>query len=184
MLFRICILLIFLLRPAFAQLELGEAALPSGEEPTPTATPVAVDEEAVQSLARQIQIGTSRQSPKAAGSEHHPGQAYYERVHVRLTSSPAYVRVTAQLQNGTTVSGLSRNQLVEVETALGPLPVQLSEIRRIKTLNGVHHLKLKGEDQLSGVLSLKNLVMEREDTSTVIIPVDQILSLQVLNPST
>jgi hypothetical protein len=92
--------------------------------------------------------------------------------------------VTAQLQNGTTVSGLSRNQLVEVETALGPLPVQLSEIRRIKTLNGVHHLKLKGEDQLSGVLSLKNLVMEREDTSTVIIPVDQILSLQVLNPST
>lgn len=162
-----------------AQLELPEEVLDPPESPTEPLEPESVDEEAVRALTRQMQA-RPRVAPPPEVPEDHPGREHVSTVLSRLQAGPSQVQITVTLQNGKTFSGIAHNQLLEVSTAVGTFPITWSEIQTVENFASDSRFLLREGDQLQGSLSLRELALERLDTSMVMVPLHSFRSIAVV----
>ena len=175
----LCLLISFGVVPLQSQLTVEEWEAPSKPPTIESTEPEAIDEDAVRSLTRQIQARGSIPPAPGEGKDH-PGRVAFEKVAFRLQSAQDSVSVRIRLDTGQVLSGDLRNQILQVETKIGILPLLWSEMIEVKKENDSLWFTLHKQDRFQGKLFTQEVTLERLDASTVVVPLDQVVDVQVL----
>jgi len=165
----------------FGQLVLEEADLSEPVAPASSSTEeeVELDEEVVRALTRHGSSRTSQAEQKPVPNDH-PGRKRFEQVASRLERAPDTVQLVITLRNGTQRNGTSKNQLVDVETSVGILPLLWHEFTRIERREALSTFTLAEGGTLSGRVTLEDVVLVRDDMSTVVVPFSTVRDVRVI----
>lgn len=162
----------------FAQIELPFIEEDPEGQPTVTPEEQAEEQQRIRTITRKI-VTRSQAPVQELDVRQHPGQERYKRVYARLEEAPPLVHAKVTTRKDEVITGYLQNRFLDVSTSVGTFPVLWSEMVSVDVSPEKVIISLMKGDALTGDLGLEEVTVEKDDTSFVSIPFENVKYVQV-----